>query len=142
MAWGQKQGRSLLHSWWHAEEAAEGHSLPLPCPLAIPLGISPSGPLASLLFLFVCLFLKNIYLTGQGLGYTRQDLSVVACRDLLLLFFFFLVAVCEIQFLSDQGWNPGPLHWELRVATGPPGKALLGIFGLSPKSSLRLWQGH
>ena len=89
VAWGQKQGRSLLHAWWHAEEAAEGHSLPLPCPLAIPLGISPSGPLASLLFFFVCLFLKNIYLTGQGLGYTRQDLSVVACRDLLLLFFFF-----------------------------------------------------
>ena len=52
MAWGQRQGRSLLHAWWHAEEAAEGCSLPLPCPLAIPLGISPSGPLASLLFFF------------------------------------------------------------------------------------------
>lgn len=32
-----------------------------------------------------------------------------------------LIAVCGISF-SDQGWNLGPLHWELKgLATGPPG---------------------
>ena len=31
---------------------------------------------------------------------------------------------CGIQF-PDQGWNPGPLHWERGVPlTGPPGKSL------------------
>ena len=37
--------------------------------------------------------------------------------------FELLVTAHGIQF-PDQGWNPGPLHWELRVlATGPPGKS-------------------
>ena len=32
---------------------------------------------------------------------------------------------CGIQ-LPDQGLNPGPLHWELRVsATGPAGKSVV-----------------
>ena len=32
-----------------------------------------------------------------------------------------LAVACGIQF-PDQGLNPGPLHWEVRVlATGPPG---------------------
>ena len=35
-----------------------------------------------------------------------------------------LVAACGIQF-TNQGLNPGPLHWECRVlATGPPWKSL------------------
>ena len=34
-----------------------------------------------------------------------------------------VVAVSGILF-PDQGWNPGPLHWELGVlAPGPPGKS-------------------
>ena len=38
-----------------------------------------------------------------------------------------LVAACGTQF-SDQGWNPGPQHWKLRVlATGPPGNSLTCI---------------
>ena len=37
---------------------------------------------------------------------------------------FFLVA-CGIYF-PEQGLNPGPLYWELRVlASGPPGKSFL-----------------
>ena len=136
---GAKQGRSLLHSWWHAEEAAEGHSLPLPCPLAIPLGISPSGPLASLLF---CLFVFKKYLFDWAGSWLQQAGSFGCGMPRSIIIIIFLVAVFEIQFLPDQGWNPGPPHWEFRVATGPPGKALLGIFGLSPKSSLRLRQGH
>ena len=39
-----------------------------------------------------------------------------------------LVAACGIQF-PDQGWNPGPLHWEHGVlATGPPEKSQSSIF--------------
>lgn len=31
------------------------------------------------------------------------------------------------SFIPDQGWNVGPLHWELGVlAAGPSGKSLLG----------------
>ena len=52
----------------------------------------------------------------------------------VLLFFFqhlflfiwrhqVLAVACGIQFLN-LGWNPGPLHWELRVlAPGPPAKS-------------------
>ena len=36
-----------------------------------------------------------------------------------------LVAACRIQF-PDQGWNPGPLHWQHGVlTTGPPDKTLV-----------------
>ena len=42
---------------------------------------------------------------------------------LLIWLCWVLAAACGIQFF-DQGSNPGPLHWELRVlATGPPGKS-------------------
>ena len=35
-----------------------------------------------------------------------------------------LVVACGVE-VTDQGWNPSPLHWEYRVlATGPPGKSL------------------
>ena len=50
--------------------------------------------------------------------------------------FELLVAACGIKFL-EQGWNPGPLHWEPgTLTTGPPGK--------SPKFSIFKWvlQGH
>ena len=44
-----------------------------------------------------------------------------------------LVAACGIQF-TNQGLNPGPLHWECRVlATGPPGKSLTQDF-FSPQT--------
>ena len=40
---------------------------------------------------------------------------VEACR--------LLAAACRILF-SDQGLNPGPVHWECRVlTTGSPGKS-------------------
>ena len=62
----------------------------------------------------------------------------------LFFFFFFniyfclfiwlrqvLAVACGIQFLN-LGWNPGALHWELRVlATGPLGKPLLSLSFLS-----------
>ena len=39
-----------------------------------------------------------------------------------------LAVVCGIQF-PNQGSNPGPQHWEMRVlATGPPGQSLNFIF--------------
>ena len=47
-------------------------------------------------------------------------LSLVAACELL-------VAACKL--LSDQGWNPGPLHWEQGVlATGPPEKSCFITF--------------
>ena len=54
-----------------------------------------------------------------------------------MIFFFFwlyqvLTAVCGLWF-PEQGWNPGPLHWELEVlATGPPGNLRnVFLFGFS-----------
>ena len=39
-----------------------------------------------------------------------------------------LVAACGIYF-PDQGWNLGPLYWELEVlAIGPPRKSLWSVF--------------
>ena len=56
--------------------------------------------------LYIKLFIFN--LATLGLHCSMQDL---------------LVAACGIQF-SDQGLNPGALHWEHRVlATGLPGKS-------------------
>ena len=50
-----------------------------------------------------------------------------------------LVVAYGIQ-LPDQGWNPGPLHWELRVlATGPPEKSLFVVYILM-KISLSIWK--
>ena len=44
-----------------------------------------------------------------------QGTLVVACE--------LSVAACGIKF-PDQGWNPGPLHWEHgALATGSPGKS-------------------
>ena len=34
-----------------------------------------------------------------------------------------LVATCKIWF-PDQGWNPGPLHWKLRVFANEPLRSL------------------
>ena len=48
------------------------------------------------------------FLAVSGLSCSVQELLVVA-------FELFLVAACGIYF-SDQGANPGPLHWEHRVS--------------------------
>ena len=64
----------------------------------------------------VYLFFKNIYLfgcTGSQLRHAGSFSCVMRTVS------------CSMwdQFL-DQGWNPGPLHWENGVlATGPPGKS-------------------
>ena len=49
---------------------------------------------------------------------------------LLIWLCWVLVAACEIQ-LPDQGWNPGPVHWEFGVFVldhqgSPPAAFLLG----------------
>ena len=47
-----------------------------------------------------------------------------------------LVVACGILF-PDQGWNPGHLHWELRVlTTGPPGKSQEASIWLSVENGL------
>ena len=55
--------------------------------------------------------------------------------------FIYLAAsglICNMQDLvPDQGLNPGPLHWELRVsATGPPGKSLKLTFKCQKKKKV------
>ena len=47
-----------------------------------------------------------------------------------------LVATFRIRF-PDQGLNPCPLHWEVRVlATGPPGKSRAwGLIGKKMQGS-------
>ena len=81
-------------------------------------------------YLFYIFFL---YLAVPGLSCGTQDLQsslqhvgclVVTCK--------LLAVACGIQF-SDQGSNPGPLHWECRVlAAGPPGKSHVSILILGP----------
>ena len=34
----------------------------------------------------------------------------------------------------DQGWNPGPLHWQANSASGPPGKSCGYVFLLKSVS--------
>ena len=53
----------------------------------------------------------------------EQVLQFVFLQDLLIcLAAPGLGCGIRIQF-HDQGWKPGPLHWECTVlATGPPGK--------------------
>ena len=71
------------------------------------------------------------YLAVPGLRCGTQVGSLVACA--------LSVAACGLQS-SDQRLNPGPLHQECRVlATGPPGKSALQIFGEVPVEILRLF---
>ena len=83
----------------------------------------------SIIHLIFCL---NIYLFGCALSWRQHAGSaifLVTARE-------FLVTVYGIQ-VSDQGLNPGPLHWESGVsATGPPGKSTSTL--LSSLSPLRL----
>ena len=45
-----------------------------------------------------------------------RDLVFFVARELLAV-------TCEMQF-PDQGWNPGPLHWEHRASdSGTPGRS-------------------
>ena len=61
-----------------------------------------------------------------------------------------LAVACEIQFLN-LGWNPGLLHWELRVlATGPSLKAQGRLlkrtckisFLINKSKTCTLWKKH
>ena len=48
------------------------------------------------------------------------------------------VSVWGISFL-DQGWNPGPLHWECGVlTTGPPRPSLVPFSSFRPQLTCRL----
>ena len=48
--------------------------------------------------------------------YPSRDLVFFEAHELLAV-------VCEMQF-PDQGWNPGPLHWEHRASdSGTPGRS-------------------
>ena len=76
------------------------------------LTLAPAGgfvPWPSPLLFY--LFFFNIYLFGC----TSSQLQHVGSSV--------FTTACDMEF-PDQGWNPGPLQWELRVlATGPPGKS-------------------
>ena len=62
----------------------------------------------------LCPFLKNGWFGCAGFLLWHEG-SLVATRKLLAV-------VHGISF-PDQGWDPGPLHWECGIlATGPPGK--------------------
>ena len=84
-------------------------------------------------------FFLSIYLFGSpGLSCGTWDCPSSLRRARFLTVAWGLLAVaCRIKF-PDQGWNPGPLHWECGVlATGPLAKSqmqcvLNGIFRLLP----------
>ena len=90
------------------------HSIPLPmCTIFSLLNSSFS----------MALFLSSIYVS---LFIWLCQVSVEACGIFCLHCSTrsLSVASCRIQF-SDQGLNPGPMHWEPGVlAIGPPGKSL------------------
>ena len=67
--------------------------------------------------------MDDVFCCGQGCGagcvWSPSWTSAVAPR--LSLFFFFLTALCSMQNFPNQGSNPCPLQWKLRVlTTGPP----------------------
>ena len=99
----QKVLRTVTSSWWHVnKEAGKGEE---PRVLEI-----PQSTLSVTL-----LFLKkiSIYLFGSEESQYAGSSTFIAAYG--------------IQF-SDQGWNPGPPHWEHRVlTTGPPGKSFLSV---------------
>ena len=73
----------------------------------------------------------------SSLGCTVSSLVCWSGQDFFFLIFIWLrwvlVVACGIY---NQGWNPGPLHWECRVlAGGPPGKSP----GLSHSSWTQQW---
>ena len=62
----------------------------------------------------IYVFIWLLWVLAMALG-----IFLVACR----IFFFFFFKPKHASS-SDQGLNPGPLHWERRVlATGPQGKS-------------------
>ena len=78
-------------------------------------------------FLFLFIYLLVFGCTRSYLRHTASSVFVVACGIILVAVCELLVAAHGVQF-PDQGWTPGPLHWEFRVlATGPPGKSRIKI---------------
>ena len=75
---------------------------------------------------------------ASSLGCTVSSLVCWSGQD--LFFFLIFIWLCWVLVVAcgiyNQGWNPGPLHWECRVlAGGPPGKSP----GLSHSSWTQQW---
>ena len=115
----------------------------LPLSLLSPSFVPSFFPFSFFFFLIIIFFLLqyllifyfNIYLfiwlchilvvaQGSSVFVVARGIFICSIRDLSVAAFKGLVAACRRIRFSDQGWNPGHLHWERRVlATESPGKS-------------------
>ena len=69
-------------------------------------------------------------------------LSLTSCVNLSTFVCWPHCKPCGILLVPDQGWNPHPLWWKLRVlTTGLPGNSLKYIFKPAVPPFPHLWNG-
>ena len=105
-------------------------------PLSQPTVLTASPTLINCVLLSFCLMSGNSFPT-RAWTVTFTTSATWEAPKLFIWLCWVLVMLNGIYFL-DQGLNPGPLHWELRIlTTPPPGKArILGFPGGSVVKTL------